>query len=401
MLTVNYRLFRSFIHPGFVTNLVWLAILVIYNTVDHGLYDLSDKIYWIILIWNTSFCVGSLLFSFKAIKTPRIMVGSFANRYGKALLWIMTVCLILAIYGFYIRGSALNPDNFFNGIRQNSVAMLNDEETTIELPFYLSIPTTIASYAFIVAGCFLREKKYRFSVLICIIFILIYTIFKSNKTTIAKVVFFFVIMYGLTHKLSFSKIAITLISFIILMLTAHLLRSADHGENFDLTRMISIYLLSPLPGFDGILNSNYALIDEFHGEYTLRPFIPYLNMFGTELAGNQDPFNLHFWSYTPLPVNVYTVFFSFYVDFGICGIIFFGFLYGSFFSFLWKKTMDNSIISSLIFSSIFYVLLFQFFIDELFTFFWLHFMNICFTIMLFILFPFSRAQSNSLRHVPT
>lgn len=53
------------------------------------------------------------------------------------------------------------------------------------------------------------------------------------------------------------------------MFAAHLLRSKDSSE-FDIVKFISVYLLSPLPGFDNILNNHYNYISSFNGEYTFR-----------------------------------------------------------------------------------------------------------------------------------
>ena len=43
-------------------------------------------------------------------------------------------------------------------------------------------------------------------------------------------------------------------------------------------------------------------------------FVPYLQLFGINVEGNPDPFNLYNWTNTPLPVNVYTAMFSYYID---------------------------------------------------------------------------------------
>ena len=45
---------------------------------------------------------------------------------------------------------------------------------------------------------------------------------------------------------------------------------------------------------------------------------------------------MHNWTYTPLPVNVYTIMFSYYVDWGYWGIIIFSILLGAFWGGIWK-----------------------------------------------------------------
>ena len=55
MLIVSYKLTRNIIHPAVITNAVWAIILTIYNFVDHGLFELSDKFFFVLLIWTFTF----------------------------------------------------------------------------------------------------------------------------------------------------------------------------------------------------------------------------------------------------------------------------------------------------------------------------------------------------------
>ena len=51
----SYGIFKTISHPAFITSFLWFCILLIYQTVDHGLYDLSDKFYGVLLLWNIGF----------------------------------------------------------------------------------------------------------------------------------------------------------------------------------------------------------------------------------------------------------------------------------------------------------------------------------------------------------
>lgn len=52
----TYGIFKTISHPAFITSFLWFCILLIYQTVDHGLYALSDKLYGVLLLWNIGFC---------------------------------------------------------------------------------------------------------------------------------------------------------------------------------------------------------------------------------------------------------------------------------------------------------------------------------------------------------
>lgn len=152
---------------------------------------------------------------------------------------------------------------------------------------------------------------------------------RSNKYAMAQLLLAFLAISSYNNTLSKRKFFVYLVCFLGLMLTVHLLRAGD-GYEFDFVKFISVYFLAPLPAFDNVLNTHIDYISDFHGEYTLRFIIPFLQTLGFSVEGNPDPFNLHNWTYTPLPVNVYTIMFSYYVDWGYWGIIVFSILLGTF-----------------------------------------------------------------------
>lgn len=395
ILFVNAKIYKNILAPAVITNIVWLLLLIIYNTVDHGLRPLSDYFYWIVLIWNLGFTIGSCLINKLYLPVHGSMTMLNRHRIGSILLWVMILSLLLSIYGLYLIGSSLNPGNIFAGIRQNSVSILNGEEPSVILPIYISMAQSIASYSVVVIGTlfFFRGNK-SFAVKIALSLIILYTLFRSNKLSVVQVLFFISTLVILKNNISKKMIFYFLIAFLIMMLGAHLMRAGgDKAAEFDLGKMLAVYLLSPLPAFDIVSTSNTVLIEDFNGEYTFRAFIPYLNLLGFNLVGNSDPFNLHFWTNTPLPVNVYTVFFSFHTDFGIYGIVFASLFYGIFFGILWKGCKKKIPMFQVAYASCFYILAFQFFADYLFMFFWTNALTLLFIFFFFTHFSFGHLLS--------
>lgn len=384
LFIINYCLQRSIIAPTVVTNAVWLMLLLIYNTADHGLYALSDRFYIIVIIWNLGFSLAALLTSKFKIIVPSSMNRENPEKLGNSLLWIMCVCLIVSICGLYYIGHSLNSENVFAGVRQNSVSILNGEKP-LDIPVYFRIANVVVAYAIVVVGSLLliRGDK-RKIVIFCCILVSIYTLFRSSKSTVVQLMFFFLTLYIIRKGISRKLIIRFFGAFVLMMLLAHLLRAGEEkATNYDFAHMLAVYLLSPLPAFDYVSSNQINLIQDFHGEYTFRALIPYLNLFGYNLTGNSDPFNLHFWTFTPLPVNVYTIFFSFFVDFGYPGIIASSLFYGFFFTFLWKGCKKKIPMYQVAYSSCFYILAFQFFTDYLFQFFWTNVLTLVFTIIFF------------------
>lgn len=392
LLVLSYTVSKSILAPAVVTNFIWTVLLLIYNTVDHGLYTLSDKFYFIVLLWTGGFTISALFTEKIRIRIPRAMKSLNKEGLGNKLLWVMVIALCLSIYGQYLIGNNLNSDNVFAGIRQHSVSMLNGEEASIILPAYISVAKMLAPFAVIVIGTlfFLREDR-RFLVIIGLVLLVVYVLFRSNKLAVVELIFSLFGLYVLKKGITRKKIIYFFSIFVVFMLLAHLMRRKEDNTSVDLVHILSVYLLSPLPAFDNILNnSSIRLIEDFNGEYTFRAFIPYLNLLGFNLVGNSDPFNLHFWTYTPLPVNVYTIFFSFYADFGTMGIVVASIAYGAFFGFLWNGGgwRHNIPMFQMAYAVFFYTLIFQFFADFLFHYFWNTALALSFIFFFFTHFSF-------------
>ena len=267
LLLLIYNYVKDFFHPAVVTLLLWCILVLIYNVTDHELYDLSNRFYWALLLWIIPFSLSSILickfdFAFAHCLSKK-------HNYCVNLLYpIMVVSLIVAIYGLYTKGLYYNGDNFFNGIRAAGVALLNGEEETFELPFYIRIPSTIASYALIVFLAMYDDKKKKIYYIIFAILLVLFFVFRSNKSVIAQLIFSLLVVHCLGRKISFKNIFIYLAGFVLLMFAAHLLRSKDSSE-FDIVKFVSVYLLSPLPAFDNILNNNSLVCKVNYKETTM------------------------------------------------------------------------------------------------------------------------------------
>jgi len=78
-----------------------------------------------------------------------------------------------------------------------------------------------------------------------------------------------------------------------------------------LSDTVTVYLLAGLPAYDQILSLN---LDHTHGDMTLRSFYSILQTLG--LYSHTVP-PVQDYVFVPFATNVYTVFYPYYVDFGI------------------------------------------------------------------------------------
>ncbi len=368
----SYIRVKSMLHPAVVTSGLWFVLLVLYTYLDHGLYALSDKFYYALLLWVIPLCIVSLLVLHTRRPMPTLLSNDVNETTMKWMQPIVFISLIIASIGVIYRGHLYNPENIFHGIRQASIATLKADEFLIALPLWASIfveITNAIALPFCLYIVLLNKDRKKIVCVVLISLLFLYTLIRSSKTTIAQVAFAFFCLLWYKQKINKRNflLAVGLIFGIILI--PHVLRREDSTDEFIFIEFMNLYLLSPLPAFDSILHQ-YTLIEDFSGEYTFRAFIKLFQLFDPTIIGNSDPFNLHNWATIPIPTNVYTVMFSFYADFGMLGIAIFSVLYGLFFGILYKRMQEGYTVAILLYACLFYALLFQFFADYIFMFFW-------------------------------
>lgn len=392
LLFLSVKIVKDYLHPAIVTLILWIILLVIYNTFEHGLYELSDKFYWALTLWIFPFTITSLCVGKMSISLPHFLSRNH-NHLADLLYPFVFVSLVFAIYGLYLKGSYYNADSFFRGIRAAGVAMLNGETEEFHYPIYINIAMKFADCSLILLLALFMDKRKKAYYTFYVILIVLFFVFRSNKTVIAQLMCAILILGVFTGKFSCKKVSYFIVAAVVLMLASHLLRGKDTAE-FSLIHFLSVYFLSPLPAFDSILNSHYNYIDSFSGEYTFRFFVPFMQVFDGGIEGNLDPFNLHNWTYTPLPVNVYTTMFSYYVDFGLVGIAVFGAICGCFWGVLYRFAKVGYPIGQVLYALLFYILVFQFFCDYLFMFLGAHIFEILISILIFSRFKTYKLKSN-------
>lgn len=396
-----YRITHSIIHPAVVTSAIWSILLICYNTIDHVLYPLSDKFYLALLLWVVPFCIMSLIWSRISSARPSFIGRSSNKKLVNFLLPLTFLSLFIVIFSLYRVGINENSDNVFNGIRAASIEAL--KEGTPMLPAYAGIFAQFAIPAvliFFLIG-FVEKRDNRILFVVFSLLLFTFTLIRMNKVAVAQLLLGVIFLLIYYKKLSLKKAGFIFLFFVALMIIPQLLRSSAEAGSFDLIRFLSIYMLAPLPAFDSVLTGNTDFIDSFHGEYTFRFIVSLLQNLGLDITGNRDPFNLDNWVQVPLPLNVYTVMFNFYVDFGMWGIFIFSSLLGSFWGWLYNKIKHGKSHYIIIYAALFYTLVFQFFMDYFFTFFINTLLVIIVTCILYIhiqLHPDSSSNCNRIKN---
>ena len=386
LLAVSYFYTRSIIHPGVVTAGLWLLLLIVYNASNFDLYALSDSFYKAILLWTCPFCIASLINQ----QTPSLVPDFIAGDANPTMLSILKpailVALIMAIFALVHRGMQFDSSNILYGIRLASIASLRGEEDAVPFPGWLKPFIEFANNAALPVVMYLviiKRDKSKYSILLLVLLI-VFFLLRTNKTVIAQMSMAFLCIMLFEQTISKKKAMIAILVIGALMVgISYVRRLGVRDDEFLVSEFLAQYLLAPLPAFDSVLD-NYSFIEDFHGEYTFRPFIKFMQLFDPSIVGNNDPYNLKNWVYTPIPVNVFTALFSFYEDFGYVGIACFGIALGLLSGMVYKHAKHGYLVSKLIYACIFYTIVFQFFSDYFFQFFWTNMGFVFFSILLVI-----------------
>ena len=375
ILGIAYWQTRSVLHPAVITSALWSIMIILYHVVDFGLYALTDKIYYAILCWSVPLCIVSILPQYINTKVPVFVTREGNEKIVNTLRPIVIISAIIALLALIYRGLLYNPSNVFNGIRQASVEALAGEESLVTFPFIIRFALTLSQFfllPFTLYLIFIKKEKSKY-VYILLSLLVVYVLFRSSKSIIAQFsLAFFCIAW---HKKIINKrnVLLFVLIFIGLMFLLQLLRRTDESGDFDIIRFISIYLMASFPAMDGMMQfPAHSMIESFNGEYTFRAFLKIIQLFDPSLLGNSDEFNLKNWSSVPLPTNVYTILYPFYEDFGYAGLGIFGAIYGLIGGILHKHMQADYTVSTLMYSSIFFVFVFQFFNDFGMMYFWTH-----------------------------
>jgi oligosaccharide repeat unit polymerase len=178
------------------------------------------------------------------------------------------------------------------------------------------------------------------------------------KTSLFTTIIASVFVLAYNGKVSKSIFAYVFVGFIALTVLFNNLRSFSGDAGSNQADVISIYLLSPIPAFDTAVNLHEVSYD---GSSTFRFFFQVLQSCGFDVTVKRT---VQEFVNVPLPTNVYTIFYQYYLDFGYIGILIFGIINGWIYGYVYGK-MNESPSLKLFYSYLFVTLCLQFF-NEIF-----------------------------------
>lgn len=352
---------KSLINPAFITLALWILLLIAYSVIDLGLYGLSDNFYWILLLWNGMFSLGYfVVYAIPVNRFYHLHREPIHFLYSKWVPVFFSIFLVISLLFQLKEALSLDPHNLFSAVRIISLARSEGEIESVSM--WRLLCGRIASISYLI--CFFYQWnniKIR-NIYIFKLLVIISLLFTANKFYLAKFVVGVVVIMGYKKKLKISSI----IGFIIVIFTVfviiQIMRKSDSSE-FDFIRFICSYIFAPLTAFDSYIlqsNSLMSLSSTDFGGHT------FAALFDTNIPPNPEYFENGNFVYVPTPTNVFTVLSAYFIDWQWAGILWAGLFFGVFFSYIYQRSKVQDAYK-LLYASLAYVLVLQFFFDFLIT----------------------------------
>lgn len=353
-----WRKDKCLIHPIIVTSSVWLFLLIGYVVIDHGLYPLSDMFYTAFLAWIVPFQIMCCTVVILVNNDRHLLHPATPLITSRYVIAFVAVCTVIAILLNYRWAMGFDPtSNILSVMKTLTVAVGREEESQPSVWLRLFSIVSQIGYVMVLIYCMKGIRfKYKF---LFVLLAWVWVLMSSNKGAVLRFIMGYIGVLVFAKKLNLRVLLTSIVFICPLVIVMQIVR--DNVVELDISRLIYIYLFSPLTAFDQyILHSSMDFTVYFDGEFVFKDF-PFL---GDLFSDNYKRANVNFFNYevvyVPLPTNVYTMMSGYWVGWKWIGLIVGGGLHGCFWGYIYKRAKKAEVYK-LFYASILHVLVFQFF----------------------------------------
>ena len=347
--------------PWVITLAVWIAIIVMFQFQKDLLYPLSEQFYICVTSWLIIFIVCSVA-TYYLMPSSGNTAETKAKDIDISMLAFNTMYVIsmiitpLYLYEILQVVAMFDPADMLNNIRL--LAVFGDESHG-----FLSY-SYIMNQVLLVSGLWQYPKipKWKLATIFAATFMSAFAIMEKGMLFFIILVTLFVMYQKRRIKLrtiGLSGAAVILLFFIINVLRSGSLASLENNDS-TLLNFFAIYILSPSVAFGRVAQDITTQV----GSHTFQ--VPYLLLNQWGFGNFEINIKTQDFVYVPLPTNVYTIFQPFFQDFSYRGVAFFAMLYGTVTGFLYRMYKNGNGICRCIYTYFVYVLVLQFFQENIF-----------------------------------
>lgn len=369
LLILSYYLFRKDIFSPTFLSCLFFDISAVLALIGLGSWnnqkDISVKLILIITVGLISFGLGELLIRKLFLKNKNDEnIGETIHKYINVskIKYILTIIFIIlttvilikelekvCIYYGYSGNSLSDMLNFYR--MNTSLYNNNIEKVGVDINFIVkqlqkACEVICVIYIFIfINNLYIKKDKKLLLLLIPIFMCMAQSLLTSGRVILMKffIIFLFMILYTYINK--WGKIKTLICSFVgcIILISIFYLVIPLLGRSKDNSPIeyVSFYFGTTIPSFEYILKEN---IEEnpYLGQETFSGVYDSLNKFKILDKPND---NAYIWiDFLGYRSNVYTSLKSYYIDFGICGVIVCQFAFGFLFTYLFLLAKNKEII---------------------------------------------------------
>ena len=348
--------FGDFFSPWTLTIIIWTGDILFY-LLQGTLDPIGPNFICCFILWIITFIPASLV-AYWLSQSQNSKVADFKQPI-RANLWlfhtffaisvVMTIAYVKTIWNVV---SQFDMENLLYNIRLLAVF----ETLTSGILNY----TQSVNYALFFVGLWLYPhiSKYQMTAIVFLNLIIEFSMMEKSGILVMILGSLFVLYEKKVIRVT--TIGVSLLSIILLFFFFNMAKedTSSDSESMPFLDFFGMYVTSPMVAFDHLR----VTITDNWGANTFNAVYPYINRLGFNL---QTIDRLQDFVYVPIPTNVYTIMQPFYNDFGMTGVSFFGFAYGTVFGFVYRKFREGDVLCRCLYTFLVEVIIIQFYNENL------------------------------------
>ena len=337
----NYLVSRSLAYPPVIFTSLWTTILLLLIFSGDFFYPISELTLLIFILGSVAFSIGGL--TGLSLKRGISLVTSTPSQWPNKVL-DASILLAVIIIPFYVQqlrdlSAASGSDSFWTGIRSQTSSD-SAETGGFGVTSYL-----IAWICFSAQAAWLqsiRSNYHKYKVYLIFALALVYTFLTMTRMSTFVFLLPFIGMLLIMGRLKFKTFLILGISLTSLFVVTGL--ALGKGANIEDTstviatsmkESIQVYLLGGAVAFDQFVTGPKEALS---GSTLFLFFVKLSNRLGFESHINSS---IHEYVLTPHPTNVYTIYFLYYKELGLLGLVVIMCLLGFILSLLYRMAKSG------------------------------------------------------------
>lgn len=354
---LSLKQLSNYFSPWVLSIAIWILILGLYYALDTDLYPITEQFYYCFFLWIPIFCICSLAAYYLSSDAPFVTTPANGIDFNKTIFYFFfTISLIITplyLYRIYQIVTLFDTTDLLNNVRTlaiygegqgflNYSAIINEALFIVALWAHPKIPlwqVIVLGFACVMNSLAIMEKGLIFFVFVSTMFVL----FEKKVIRVRSIVTFSILIIILFYIFNLGRAE----------------EDSDYQKEETLLDFFTMYALSPPVAFCQLLPE---VIPQF-GTNTFETVYLFLERFGADVVVKDK---LQEFVFVPVNTNVYTIFQPFFIDFGYRGVAFFAVIYGTVCGFLYRLLRNGSGMGTCFYTYAVYVLLLQFYQENVF-----------------------------------